>query len=343
MILKTQSAQPSGAVSKSTKVVVKNATVLTKFKEREGSVFTAMTANQTLEAAKKLPNPRKLWKEFWYENEVCCLFADTNVGKSILAVQIATEIAKTDRVLYYDFELSLKQFQMRYTDPNTQKTFDFPSGLIRLSLSTKEMMAMGDSMEDSIMANIEGDVVAYKAKFVIVDNVSWLANSTNSAKAASNLVKRLVTLRNKYGLSILVLAHNRKRAQSKPISENDLAGSKCLINFCDSAFAIGRSAAETDLKYIKQIKVRADKQTYDEHNVMLCTIEQQNRFLQFVPQGFGEESEHLKKPKAEDLEQKKAKVIELKAKGMSVREIAKASGIPKSTVSRLLPKEKAKS
>lgn len=203
-------------------------------------------------------------------------------------------------------------------------------------------MAMGDGMENKIMDSIEGDIIAYKAQFVIVDNVSWLANSTNSAKVASNLVKRLVTLRNEYGLSILVLAHNRKRAQSKPISENDLAGSKCLINFCDSAFAIGRSAAETDLKYIKQIKVRADKQTYDEHNVMLCTIEQQNRFLQFVPQGFGEESEHLKKPKAADLEQKKEKVIELKSKGMSVREIAKASGIPKSTVSRLLPKEKAK-
>ena len=343
MSCKTKSAQPSRAASKNTKVVVKNATVRTTFKEREGSVFTAMTANQTLDAAKKLPDPRKLWKEFWFENEVCCLFADTNVGKSILAVQIATEIAKTDRVLYYDFELSLKQFQTRYTDPSTQKTFDFPSGLIRLYLSTEKLMAMGDSMEDSIMADIEGDVIVYGAKFVIVDNVSWLANSTNSAKAASNLVKRLVTLRNKYGLSILVLAHNRKRAQSKPISENDLAGSKCLINFCDSAFAIGRSAAETDLKYIKQIKVRTGKQTYDEHNVMLCTIEQQNRFLQFVPQGFGEESEHLKRPKADDIAMKKEIVKQLQAKGMSVRKIAEVSGIPKSTVCRLLPKEKDKS
>lgn len=341
--LKLNSAQPSGATTKNTKVVVKNATVRTTFKEREGSVFTAMTANQTLDAAKKLPDPRKLWKEFWFENEVCCLFADTNVGKSILAVQIAKEIAKTDRVLYYDFELSMKQFQTRYTDPKSQKMFKFPSGLIRLSLSTEKLMAMGDSMEDSIMAAIEGDVIVYGAKFVIVDNVSWLANSTNSSKVASNLVKRLVTLRNKYGLSILVLAHNRKRAQSKPISENDLSGSKCLINFSDSAFAIGRSAAEADLKYIKQIKVRTGKHIYDEHHVMLCTIEQRDSFLQFVEQGFGEESEHLKRLKADDIARKKEIVKQLQAKGMSVRKIAEVSGIPPSTVGRYLPNEKGKS
>ena len=69
---------------------------------------------------------------------------------------------------------------------------------------------------------------------------------------------------------------------------------------------------------------------------MLCTIEQQNRFLQFVEQGCGDEAEHLKRPKATDISLKKARVMELKAKGMSVREIAEASGIPKSTVGRLL-------
>lgn len=334
--LKCTSAQPSGAITKNTKVAVKNATVRLPFKEREGSVFTAMTANQTLEAAKELPDPRKLWKEFWYENEVCCLFADTNVGKSVLAVQIANEIAKTDKVLYYDFELGEKQFALRYTDPKTKQTYKFPNRLIRSTLSTEKLMAMGDRMEDIIMASIEGDIKAYGVKFIIIDNISWLANSTNSSKTASNLVKRLVALKKMYGLSILVLAHTHKRKMTKPINQNDLAGSKCFINYCDSAFAIGKSAAETDLKYIKQIKVRGNNETYGENNVLLCTIEQQNRFLQFVEQGCGDEIEHLKRPKATDISLKKAMVMELKAKGMSVREIAEASGIPKSTVGRLL-------
>lgn len=330
------SAQPSGAVLKNTKATSKNAPSRYCFKEREGSVFTAMTANKTLEVAKKQPDPRKLWKEFWFEGEVCCLFADTNVGKSVLAVQIANEIAKTDTVLYYDFELSEKQFQKRYTDSKTQKMFKFPNRLIRLTLSVEKLMAMGDRMENLIMASIEGDIKAYSAKVVIVDNISWLVSSSNSTKTASNLVKRLVALKKMYGLSVLVLAHNHKRTQTKPIGENDLSGSKQLINFFDAAFAIGRSAAETDLKYIKQVKVRTGKEMYGEHHVMLCTIEQKNLLLQFVEQGFGDENDHLIRPKAEERTKNKKIVTELRAQGMSLREIEKVTGINYMTASRLL-------
>ena len=49
-------------------------------------------------------------------------------------------------------------------------------------------------------------------------------------------------LKSKYGLSILVLAHTPKRDSGKPLGRNDLQGSKMIINFCDSAFAIGESA-----------------------------------------------------------------------------------------------------
>ena len=51
------------------------------------------TANQTILEASLLPTPRALWDSFWYEGELSCLFADSNVGKSILAVQIADRSA----------------------------------------------------------------------------------------------------------------------------------------------------------------------------------------------------------------------------------------------------------
>jgi hypothetical protein len=74
------------------------------------------SANETLIEAQRRPDPKPLWLSLWYEGEVCCLFADSNLGKSIYAVQIGESIAKTERVLYFDFELSDKQFQLRYTD-----------------------------------------------------------------------------------------------------------------------------------------------------------------------------------------------------------------------------------
>ena len=56
-------------------------------------MFNIKSANQYMLEAAKRPNPKSLYKTFWHEGETCCLFADTNLGKSILAVQIASEIA----------------------------------------------------------------------------------------------------------------------------------------------------------------------------------------------------------------------------------------------------------
>ena len=61
-------------------------------------MMTIKTANLTILEASQQPAPRALWKSFWYEGELSCLFADSNVGKSILAVQIADRIARTDIV-----------------------------------------------------------------------------------------------------------------------------------------------------------------------------------------------------------------------------------------------------
>lgn len=80
----------------------------------KSGMFLVKTANQTVEDTRRRPDPEPLYLSLWYEGEVCCLFADSNLGKSLLAVQMADEIARTHRVLYIDCELSDKQFQLRY-------------------------------------------------------------------------------------------------------------------------------------------------------------------------------------------------------------------------------------
>ena len=95
-------------------------------KESKG-LFTVKPASQWIEQAKTRPIPEMLFGEFWFEGELCILFADTNLGKSILAVQIGNSISKGQQVrgfkfesqkqpiLYFDFELSDKQFENRYS------------------------------------------------------------------------------------------------------------------------------------------------------------------------------------------------------------------------------------
>ena len=91
-------------------------------------MLTIKSANQTVEDASHRPDPEQLYLELWYEGEVCCLFADSNLGKSIFAVQMADEIARTRNVLYVDCELSDKQFERRYHNSAEGSKHIFPEG-----------------------------------------------------------------------------------------------------------------------------------------------------------------------------------------------------------------------
>ena len=268
-------------------------------------IFSAMTANETIEAAKEQKNPKKLYKEFWYENEVCCLFADANVGKSILAVQISNAIAeklgKDEAVLYYDFELSKKQFELRYTDEKNKSTFKFSDKFIRVELNTDKVKeyceTTKDSFDEVIMNAIEANIVKYNSKILIVDNLSWLVNMKDTATTAGKLMQKLCTIKKKYGASVLVLSHTPKRNLGSPITQNSLSGSKKLTNFFDAMFAVGMSVKDPSLRYIKQIKVRTGEFKYGADHVDICKIEKSGSFLGFTHLGFSTEEEQLKAEK----------------------------------------------
>lgn len=109
----------------------------------EIGILTIKTANRTVSDASTRPDPAKLYKELWYEGEVCCLFADSNLGKSIFAVQMADEIALTRNVLYVDCELSDKQFQLRYCNQESGERHLFPRVFTGLKSTLTPSASMG--------------------------------------------------------------------------------------------------------------------------------------------------------------------------------------------------------
>lgn len=298
-------------------------------------IFIVRTANQTIEEASLQPNPDSLWQTFWYEGEVCCLFSDSNLGKSIYAVQIATEIAKSRRVLYFDFELSQKQFQLRYSD-DEGSSYRFPDNLFRVEIDPNNLSS--NNFKDALIDEIEKLAISKDAKVLIIDNLTYLCIASEKGDAAGELMMHLMRLKKKHCLSILVLAHTPKRPLSNPITQNDLAGSKKLYNFFDSVFAIGKSAKDEKLRYIKQLKVRYGEYVHDAGNVIVCYIEKQKLFLQFTQTGFAEEKEHLRgltdKGRADLINEAKR----LKSEGMSQREIAKQLNISLGCVNKYLKK-----
>ena len=300
-------------------------------------VMSIKTANQTILEASQKPTPRSLWDCFWYEGELSCLFADSNVGKSILAVQIADRIARTDNVLYLDFELSEKQFQLRYTN-EYGKLYSFPERLYRVSLDCNSLLDA--NFEEAIIGSIEQMALQTDCRIFIVDNLTYLCCAMEKGDAAGRLMIQLNNLKKKYELSILVLAHTPKRSLDYPITSNDLAGSKRLYNFFDSVFAIGKSAQDNSLRYVKQLKVRYGTYSYDADNVIIYEIEKVDCFLQFVHRGYSTEKEHLKQLGDDESTRRDSQILELSRMGKSLREIASQVGCGKSTVGRVIHRNK---
>lgn len=314
--------------------------------------FIIKTANEWIEDAKARPIPKMLFGELWFENEVCILFADTNLGKSILAVQAGESIAsgkstcglknevEAQKVLYFDFELSDKQFENRYSNDYSEH-YQFPSNFIRAEINDEFMCNNFVDFEKEFIKSLEATIIEKNIKIIIIDNLTYLKNETEKAKDALSLMKELKALKNKHNLSLLILAHTPKRDSSKPLTKNDLSGSKMLINFCDSAFAIGESSGEKGLKYIKQIKQRNTEQRYGTDNVILCEIEKINSFLQFSFMDFGNEYEHLKTVEIANKEDRNDLILQLHNQGKSNVAIAEELDISEGTIRYVLNKLKS--
>jgi len=288
-----------------------------------------------------------LFGEFWFEGELCILFADTNLGKSILAVQIGNSISRGERIggwrletprqpiLYFDFELSDKQFENRYS-AKFEDHYDFNDNFIRVEINPDAAIPEAQGFEDYLNLSLERSITETGAKVLIIDNLTYLKNETEKAKDALPLMKHLKALKNKHGLSILALAHTPKRDLSKPITRNDLQGSKMLINFCDSSFSIGESHSDKSLRYLKQIKQRNTEQIYDAENVCVCQIDKPHNFLLFEFVNYGKEWDHLKQHTEKDKTKLNEQVSELSRQGRSLREIGAELGISHMKVSRIL-------
>jgi disulfide oxidoreductase YuzD len=312
-------------------------------------LFTIRTAGTWLKQASKRPVPKMLFGKFWYEGELCILFADSNLGKSILAVQIANCIsigesmepftyeAEAQPVLYFDFELTDKQFEARYSS-NYRDHYDFSSNFYRAELNPDTDIPPGfKDFDEYLNACLERSIVQTNTKVLVIDNLTYLRGENEKARDALPLMTHLKALKTRYGLSILALAHTPKRDLSLEITRNDLQGSKMLMNFCDSAFTIGESVTGKSMRYLKQIKQRNTHQVYGSNNICVCEINKPSNFLQYQFAGHGVEADHLRKPKrspnkGDNTEQ----VLELRAEGKTLREIGAMLGMSFQKVDRLI-------
>ncbi len=336
-------------------------------REARPRITKAMTGNEWMKLGTIIGSQKQLCGPLWYEGELCVLFADTNIGKSLLAVQIADMIASggyadkslpelmpqtlAKKVLYADFELSTSQFARRYSsvynndeEEDLRIPYRFSNNFVRIELNYQDIDGdhpdlSGPSakpLSEILLDDIEKHINEHLTDVLIIDNITFMAEGTEQAAEALPLMKKLLSLKRKHGLSILILAHTPKRNLTNPLTRNDLQGSKMIINFVDSAFAIGESVLSKDLRYIKQIKQRNTEVVYGPDNVLDCVIGRTTpEFVGFKSVGTGPEKRHL--VERNDSASRRERAEQLSSQGYTRQEIAEKLGVSRAQVYRYLP------
>lgn len=257
-------------------------------KANDNGLLNIKMANTWVKEAKSRPNPHTWFHGLIVSNENTVIFAASNVGKSILAVQIAEEIAKEEKVLYLDLELSDKQFQMRYTMGDT--VHHFPENFLRAEINPENLLNV--DLENGIIDSVEKAIMT-GVKVVIIDNITFACMNAERAEVAGEFMKKVIFLKQKYQLTVVAIAHTPKQYYRKPLDQYDLAGSSKLINLFDAGIAMGCSVKGKDLRYIKQVKTRSGPKLYGEDNVAVCELTTEEGWLHFKFLGCGTEREHL--------------------------------------------------
>lgn len=296
---------------------------------QQPSFISVSPINLYMEKGRQMDAPKELIHLIVVEHEVTFLFGDTGIGKTILAMQMACEMARLGkRVLYVNFELSQQQWAQRY--PNYQ----FPDTLY---IANIDYTKMHDVTEQSmILDEIQRRALELDIEVVIIDNFTNLCINSKEGSEAGNIMLQLMSLRMTHNWTMLILAHVPKRKPGDPLTLNDLAGSKILSNIADNVIGLNKSKKDKDMRYIIQLKYRSFPIELDYKNVQELHLTTSDNWLHFEYGGYDEERAHLPRSRDEKAELERDIIKELKEpNGLAYRQIADKLGTSLGTVARV--------
>ena len=293
------------------------------------SFFNVSTLKEDLEKGRKMKPPKELIPHILVEHETTILFSGPGVGKTVLAIQIAIELAEQGkRVLYVNFELSQLQLALRY--PNK----DSPDTLYHASIDYTKMHDVTD--QSMILSEIERMALELNIEVIIIDNFTNLCINSKESAEAGKIMQQLVAMRMTHNCTMLILAHTPKRKQGDPLTIDDLAGSKLLSNLADNVIGFNKSRKDKDMRYFIQLKYRSLPIELDFKNVQELTLTSSDGWLHFEYGGYDEERAHLPRSRDEKAELERDIIRELKQpNGSSYRDIADKLGTSSSMVQRV--------
>lgn len=267
------------------------------------------------------------------EGEVTILAGDTNACKSTFAYNMMLAISKgkdflaiptlESEVLYVETEMSSRQLYNRFKGVEINKNFKF------LDAVGKNLDWILEKVEQYCKDRGKTD----KRLVVTIDSISVAAKTTITAKVAREAMKQLKALCALYGISAVVLVHNKKRDKKKPLQISDIQGSGKLVDMADNVFSMAKCGGQE--VYMKTLKLRSSR--IEDTVKHLEVVEEPHLTVDIIQ----DTDEEMLLAKAESSSTKitpevEVEIISLHKAGNSVRAIATEVGRSKSAVGRVI-------
>ena len=193
------------------------------------------------------------------------LSGDTGIGKSLIAHQIGIalsggldeilgfSISKKRRVLYFNFELSMQEFNKRH------KLIANGLGCMDdLEKFQFNIVGKGRGIFQDNWSRIK-ETVKENERFdlIIVDNLYASTNGDDEKNFQLKLILHdIFDVAGIHDSGILIVNHHKKHSEEDPLSINMIRGGSNLVNAAHSVIQLGRSLQDKDMRYLKVTKSR---------------------------------------------------------------------------------------
>lgn len=323
------------------------------------SIFAPKPMSEVVKSGMQKEPLKMLFGEFIKTNEFVILFGDNGTGKSLLTVQIANNVALgkptlglpneevPQKVLYFDFELTDRNFAKRYGNRETGEMFDFSPNFLRCEVDLQKFAQAPEDIDytDLLIDSIKQEIIDHQANMIIIDNIVGISlKDLGKSENALPLLQKLDNLKKEFGITLLVLSHPTKQIDFTPISKTHLSGSKKLTDLADAVFALGKCAHDSKLRYLKDLKNRNGEAIHHQNNVLVVEYYAEDSFMGFREIGTDRERNLLLDAEQMHEERERAELItaieDLRVAGKTQQEISQKLGISQSQISKLLAKHK---
>lgn len=183
---------------------------------------------------KKAAKTAYLYKNIWKEKTTALLHSPRETDKTAMAIDIALDIAKTRReVVYVACEQRIYGHATKLVNAPEQ-----------LSITVPSFESPDDKRDyaDVVISMIEDIVATTRIRTFVIDSVTRIAALSFGRNASvAYVMKRLVALQVRYGLSLLVISHDSTKATDR-----------ALLNLSDSEITIEIEEDAADASKVKR-------------------------------------------------------------------------------------------